>query len=114
MENTQREGYRTEKLLLAYLGGCLPIYYGSPKVFQIFHPNSFVFYDVHQPDAALELIRLLEANDTLYEEMLSSTPILLHGEETLDQFLSLYSDIANGGLNRKVRQMMGIDELSLE
>jgi hypothetical protein len=113
MENTQQEGYMSEKLLSAYLSGCLPIYYGTKEVFEIFHPNSFVFYDVYQPNASLELMRLLEANDTLYEEMLYSTPILLHGEETVDQFLSLDPKVANGQLNRKVREMMGIDELLL-
>jgi hypothetical protein len=111
MENTQQTGYMTEKLFNAYLGGCLPIYYGTHEVYQIFHRNSFIFYDIDQPNVSLDMIQLLEGNDTLYEEMLYGTPILLHGKETMDQYFSIFPEIANGSLNRKLREMMGMGEL---
>ena len=59
MENTKQEGYITEKLLLAYLGGCLPIYWGTTDVFELFYPQSFVYYDVDNPQPALRLLAYL-------------------------------------------------------
>jgi Glycosyltransferase family 10 (fucosyltransferase) C-term len=110
MENVQQEGYMTEKLLNAYLGGCLPIYYGTREVFDVFHPKSLVFFDIDNPGPALELINSLESNQTLYEEMLSS-PILRNSDKTAREFLSLFPDVAGGSLNRKIREMMGLGEI---
>ncbi|KAG7364483.1 glycosyltransferase family 10 fucosyltransferase [Nitzschia inconspicua] len=112
MENVQQKGYITEKLLNAYLGGCLPIYYGTPEVFNVFHSDSFVFYDIYNPRPALELIKALEANNSLYDKMLSA-PILRNGNETADHFLSLLPTMAQGSLNRRMRYMMGLPGLSV-
>ena len=49
MENTQQEGYVTEKLLYGLLGGCLLIYYGSKEVNEIFYNNYFVYWDIDDP-----------------------------------------------------------------
>lgn len=43
MENRALEGYMTEKLANAFLGGCLPIYYGTKEVFDVFHEDAFTF-----------------------------------------------------------------------
>lgn len=112
MENVQRDGYMTEKLLNAYLGGCLPVYYGTTEVFDIFNPNSFVFFDVENPGPALDLLVKLESNDTLYEMMLSQ-PILQNGDSTADQYFSVFPSMGSGTLNRKFRKMMGLSELPL-
>ena len=41
------EGYVTEKIVLAFLAGSIPIYYGDRKhVNYLFNPDAFVYYDV--------------------------------------------------------------------
>jgi hypothetical protein len=44
MENKASKGYMTEKLLNAFMGGCLPIYYGTRGVLEIFNPKAFCYY----------------------------------------------------------------------
>ena len=103
MENTNLHGYVTEKILQAYLGGCLPIYYGSSQdVYSIFTNNSFIFYDINDPQPALQLLQQLQGNDTLYEEMLNR-PILKDGINTINTYLSLYPEIGNGSINKHIQ-----------
>jgi hypothetical protein len=109
MENTNLQGYMTEKLLNGFMGGCLPIYYGSSQdVYGVFTGGSFVFYDVNNPEPAIDMMKQLQSNDTLYEEMLSK-PVLKDGLKTLDRYFSMYPDIANGTLNQKLRELLLMD-----
>lgn len=38
--------YITEKILLAFIGGCTPIYHGPPLIFDIFNKDASIFYNV--------------------------------------------------------------------
>jgi hypothetical protein len=111
MENSNTPGYLSEKLLLAYLGGCLPIYYGSaPDVFSIVTEKSLIFWDVSDADASnatSETIRYLEQNDTAYQERIA-IPILKNGSHTIEVYFSLSEEIGNGALKWRIREMMNI------
>jgi hypothetical protein len=48
MENTQLDGYVTEKLVNGALGGGVPIYFGALDVGKYFNPKSFVHCNVDQ------------------------------------------------------------------
>jgi hypothetical protein len=110
MENSGRQGYMTEKIINAYLGGCLPIYYGSPAdVYSVFSDQSLIYYDVDDPQPALSLLRQLASNQTLYEERMS-TPILRDGLNTINKHFSLYPYIGDGSLNKQIRQMMKLPQ----
>lgn len=112
MENKNVAGYVTEKILLAFLGGCIPIYYGTTDVFHLFNRNAMVFYDVTNTDAtqaALQRVRYLETNRTAYQYMLRNEPILANGDETVRDLFSLDDRLGNGHLKNRIRQMMGID-----
>jgi hypothetical protein len=43
MENTMEKGYLTEKIMNVYIGGAIPLYWGSPTVKEIFNPESFIY-----------------------------------------------------------------------
>jgi len=105
LENKQKPHYLTEKLLNAVLAGCVPIYYGLPNVHDIFNPNSFILYDINNPQPALDMIRKLETNNTLYEEMLSA-PLLQPG--AVDRYFSIYPTLGDGSMFRRIRRMMGL------
>jgi hypothetical protein len=108
MENTNMKGYVTEKLLFAFMGGCLPIYYGSGnEVFDEFTDGSYIYYDIDNPQPAIELFQQTTVNQTLYEEMLSR-PILKNGLKTVDKYFSIYPEVAHGKLNKKLRRMMNM------
>jgi alpha(1,3/1,4) fucosyltransferase len=103
--------YITEKLLNAFSAGCLPIYFGTREVFNVFNEDAFVFYDTKHPEQALDKIMFLEENPAAYFNRLSA-PILKNGSTTIDDFFSIFPNIGNGSLNRKIRQMMGLKQLS--
>lgn len=106
-ENTATSNYITEKIFLAFLGGCIPIYWGTEEIYKIFNRNAFVFYDMDKPDRALEEMKRLETNHTAYMEKLQQ-PILAHGNQTINEYLSLADDIGNGGLKHQIRTMLGL------
>ncbi|KAG7367449.1 glycosyltransferase family 10 fucosyltransferase [Nitzschia inconspicua] len=110
MENTEKAGYVTEKLLNAFLAGCLPIYYGTREVFDVFNKDAFLFFDIQNPQGTLDKIRYLEAHPEAYSEILRA-PILKHGSQTIDQFFSIFPQVGNGTLNFEVRRMMGLQTL---
>jgi hypothetical protein len=68
MENADVSGYITEKLVWTFLGGCLPIYWGTKEVFDVFHRDAFLFYE---PGKTLEdIVSLEQNNSTKYYERL--------------------------------------------
>jgi len=106
MENTKRSGYISEKILLAFVGGCVPIYYGTRDVFDVFNPKAFVYYDVENPDKALTEIVRLENDRKAYEQILRE-PILREGNRTIQQYFSLSESIyPNATLKQKVRNLL--------
>jgi len=108
MENTKQDGYITEKIVNAFLAGCVPIYYGSLEIFDIFNPNAFIYYDIEHPQVALERVAYLEKNETAYLDVLRNEPILKNGNQTIRDFFSYSDDLGHGHLKRRIRQMMGM------
>lgn len=78
MENTKAPGYITEKILMAFLAGVIPVYYGTEEIFDIFNRKAFIYYDVKNPEEAITQIKYLEDNPDEYEKMLNE-PILNDG-----------------------------------
>lgn len=62
--------YITENILLAFIGGCIPIYHGPLLIFDIFNKDAFVFYNISDPLQAREMVLKLEADRGLHEAML--------------------------------------------
>jgi hypothetical protein len=106
MENKKATGYITEKILNAFLAGCIPIYYGTTEIFDIFNKNSFIWYDVKDPKAALDRIAYLEENRTAYDEVVKE-PILANGEETIRRYFSWNDELGNGDIKWFIRDMLG-------
>jgi|TARA_B110000003_G_scaffold64127_1_gene64763 hypothetical protein len=107
MENTQVDGYITEKIANAMIAGAIPIYYGTLEVFNVFNKRRFIFYDIKQPDFALEQIRMLESNHSALRDVLR-LPILADGETSLRRYFSLSDDVGGGDLKYRIRRMIGL------
>lgn len=72
-ENSKYPSYTTEKIVRAWAGGTVPIYWGDPKVSEVFNPKAFIEVegtDEQSVDKAIERIIQLDQNDELYQEML--------------------------------------------
>lgn len=67
-----------------------------------------MFYNITDPDPALELISDLESNRTLYDEMLQE-PILANGTDTIEKFFSWSDDVGGGQLKWKIRALLDFD-----
>eukprot|EP00591_Stephanopyxis_turris_P010449 CAMPEP_0195529374 /NCGR_PEP_ID=MMETSP0794_2-20130614/31879_1 /TAXON_ID=515487 /ORGANISM="Stephanopyxis turris, Strain CCMP 815" /LENGTH=357 /DNA_ID=CAMNT_0040660669 /DNA_START=239 /DNA_END=1312 /DNA_ORIENTATION=+ len=107
MENKKVDGYISEKILTAFFSGCVPIWYGTTEIFDLFNKESFIYYDVDHPWVAINKIKDLEANPSKYEEMLMQ-PILAHGADTVNKYMSFGSGIGNGELRKRIHNMMGL------
>ena len=76
-ENVSHPGYISEKLLQSFAAGGIPIYWGDPKVTQMFNGKAFVnINDFESLDKAIEFITYLDCDDKEYEKMLNERPLL--------------------------------------
>ncbi|CEG00894.1 Glycosyl transferase, family 10 [Ostreococcus tauri] len=105
MENSNEEGYVSEKIANAFIAGTMPVYYGTTDIFSIFNKKRFIYFDVQHPEQALLQILALETNHTLLIETLK-LPILADGENTLKRFFSLTEDVGGGQLKHKIRSLI--------
>ena len=105
MESYVRDGYVTEKILVAFLAGAIPVYYGSQTVFDIFNREAFVFLDPNNPLEAIARIRELEENPREYRRM-RNLPMLADGERTFQKYFNY-----DGELRDRIRAMMGLPDI---
>ena len=107
MENSKTHNYMSEKIIMAFLAGCVPIYYGSEQIFDVFNKEAFVFYDPQHPGPALQKLKVLAGNETAYQQVLNQH-ILANGEQTVRDYFSLSDEIGGGFLKHKLRKTMGL------
>ena len=111
VENTVHDSYVTEKILTAFLGGSLPVYYGTSKVFELFNREAFIFYDPIHPELALKRIEFLDSNPQEYDAVMAK-PIFADG--ALKKYFSLSDAVGGGFLKRRILAMMGETEVPTE
>ena len=71
-ENNSAPGYCTEKLLHAKAAGCIPIYWGDPKVNRDFDTNGFISaQQASSPKELIDLVSKVDADDELWKKMFS-------------------------------------------
>ena len=71
-ENVQKPWYFTEKLINAYIGGCIPIYMGSKNVGEFLNTNAFVWIKDSSKKSfskAINQIIEMDTNDQKYRVM---------------------------------------------
>lgn len=102
MENANYPGYVTEKIVNGFLGGAIPVYYGTTDIFKIFNKNAFVYYDVNNPAAAIEKVFYLNQNETAYKQVATEL-VLAPGAE---RHFSITPNIGNGILYHRIRNML--------
>ena len=75
-ENSSDPGYCTEKLLHAKASGCIPIYWGDPKVNRDFDLRSFIHVqDLTSAGDLIEAVRKIDEDEEAYKKMFN-TPAL--------------------------------------
>lgn len=69
-ENSSSVGYTTEKIMEAFAGATIPIYYGSPDIAKEFNPKAFInCHEYESFEKVLERIKEIDNNDELFLSM---------------------------------------------
>lgn len=70
-ENSKFEGYISEKLSNAFEAGTIPIYYGDDTILELINNRAYIHVrDENDFDEKIELIKKIDQNATLYEEII--------------------------------------------
>lgn len=84
MENIQKEGYHSEKILHAFLNNIIPIYWGDPDIVKVFNSNSFINVNELGIKLAIKKIAQLCQNDQEYLTMLNEP--IIHDKSISSQY----------------------------
>lgn len=93
MENTEGDGYVSEKIVDSFLSGTIPIYYGDYMVDEYINPKSFILIKGEKDMLEkIEYIKKIDSDDYLYKTILSEKILLYNNikhvnENELKQFL---------------------------
>lgn len=95
-ENTKLDDYYiTEKILIAKAAGCVPIYWGSKRCLELFHPNSFLYLDDESKEGFSKLLKkiiLLDQSNDLYL-LYRNTPLINNENRMRFEKISLQNKI---------------------
>lgn len=76
IENSSSNGYTTEKIMEAFAGATIPIYYGSPDIAKEFNEKAFInCHSFDSFEAVLEKVKEIDNNEELFLSMIKE-PIL--------------------------------------
>ena len=71
MENTEADGYISEKIIQSFIAGTIPIYYGDYMIDEYINPKSFILIrgekDMMQK---IEYIKKIDNSEKLYKKIL--------------------------------------------
>jgi len=77
MENTEGDGYASEKIFDAFLSGTIPIYYGDYMIDEYFNPEAFILIRGEKDiQKKIEYIKEIDNNDKLYKKILRKKLLL--------------------------------------
>ena len=69
-ENISHEGYTTEKLVQAFAAGSVPIYWGDPRVAEVFNSKAFInCHDYSSLEEVVDVVKKIDGDDDLYRFM---------------------------------------------
>ena len=93
MENSEGDGYISEKIVDSFLAGTIPIYYGDYMVDEYINPKAYILIkgeeDMYRK---IEYIKQIDNNDEIYksllkEKVLLDNNIVIDTEKELKEFL---------------------------
>ena len=77
MENSNGDGYLSEKIVDSFLAGTIPIYYGDYLLDEFINPKSYILIKGEKDiDKKIEYIKKIDNDDNLYKEIIKEKPII--------------------------------------
>ena len=90
MENTEGDGYVTEKIIDSFISGTIPIYYGSYLVEEYINPKAYIYVKgLEDIKEKIEYIKKIDNDDELYKSILREKIII---NDSLEKMLKEQSD----------------------
>lgn len=75
-ENVMHNGYTTEKIVQAFAAKTVPIYWGDPRISEVFNAKAFIDCSQYSSfDEVVSFVKMLDQDDDRYLQMLN-TPAL--------------------------------------
>lgn len=110
-ENTDTDGYMTEKLIHPLLAGSVPIYWGSEGNVEPFLKDCMIYaYDYPNMESLIKRIREVDENDELYLTMCEANPLRSHSFSSFkEDFLAFFAKIYERGNKPLSRDPRSID-----
>lgn len=108
-ENSRYPGYTTEKIVRAFSGVTIPIYWGDPGIKEQFNPKAFIdVSDFESIDDAIRYISEVNEDQELWQAMLlepslpenSSIPAMMEDAYLLDFFSNIFDQPPEEALRR--------------
>lgn len=96
-ENTRQDYYFTEKMINAYYGRCVPIYYGCPQVPEFINLDAIVYIDDASDEGLKQgVARVLELhNDPAKYRAVYEQPLFKHGKVPPELDLEMLAPAGN-------------------
>ena len=92
MENSNGDGYVSEKIIDSFISGTIPIYYGDYMIDEYINPKSYISIKGEKDiKTKIDYIIEIDKNDNLYKKILKEKVILdEHFSEKIDNELKLF------------------------
>ena len=85
MENSEGDGYVTEKIMDSFRAGTIPIYYGDYLIDEFVNPKTYILIRGEKDiDKKIEYIKKIDSEDKLYREIMKEKPII--NEKFIEKF----------------------------
>ena len=77
MENSNGDGYISEKIVDSFLAGTIPIYYGDYIIDEFINPKTYILIKGEKDiDKKIEYIKKIDNDEELYKSIMKEKPIL--------------------------------------
>ena len=96
MENTEGEGYLSEKIIDSFLSGTIPIYYGDYMVDETINPETYILIRGEKDiKDKIEYIKEIDNNDELYKKIIRKKVLLSYeyANQIKKEFTSFFEHI---------------------
>lgn len=104
-ENTSSPGYTTEKIFDAFFAGCVPIYWGNPRIGEDFNEKAFInAHNFQTTEELIKYIRYLDENEEAYKAVLRESAFpgnQIPKQFRIENFIGFFTYIFNASANKK-------------
>ena len=113
MENTEGDGYVSEKIIESFLSGTIPIYYGDYMIDEYINPDSYILIKGEKDlKKKIEYIKEIDNNVELYKKIISKK-ILLNKYQIKNEYKKSFIEFFENIIFQNKNIAKRIDYLSL-